>query len=68
MEGKKKDLEVALGAVDKMESRFLKEQILASKRFQDRKDIVNAFLEEGELYTMKAVEEKIENYMKGKVK
>ncbi len=68
MTGKKKNLEVASGTVDKMEPRFLKEQLLASKRFQDRRDIVDALLEDGKLYTVATVEEKIENYRKGKVK
>lgn len=68
MEGKNKDLEVVLEVKDEMEPGFLKEQLLTSARFQDRRDIVDALLEDGQLYTITAVKEKIENYRKGKVK
>lgn len=52
----------------KVENKFSKEQLIASSRFRDRRDILEALLVIGELYTVKAVEEKIESYMKGKVK
>lgn len=52
----------------KVEHSFSKQQILSSGRFRDRRDIVEALLDEKEGYTVEAVEEKIENYMKGKVK
>lgn len=58
------DLEKA----EEAEHSFSKEQLLSSKRFKDRRDLVEALLDDGELYTVKAVEEKIESYMKGKVK
>ena len=50
------------------ENKFTKEQLLGSKRFRERRDIVDALLTEGEQYTIKVVEQKIENYMKGRVK
>lgn len=53
---------------EKVESLFSKEQLLAAKRFQDRKDIVNAILSPDKKYTVNAVEEMIEKYMKGQVK
>ena len=53
---------------EKVESLFSKEQLLAAKRFQDRKDIVNAILSPNEQYTVNTVEEMIEKYMKGQVK
>lgn len=53
---------------EKVESLFSKEQLLAAKKFQDRKDIVNAILSPDEQYTVNAVEEMIEKYMKGQVK
>ncbi len=69
MTEKKKDPESATPAVaGRAEIRFSKEQLLASNRFQDRRDLVEALLKDGELYTIKAVKEKIENYMKGKVR
>ena len=46
---------------------FSKEQLLASNRFQDRRDLLEALLDEKKTYTMKAVEETITKYMKGKV-
>lgn len=51
-----------------MENRFSKEQLIASDRFRERRDILEALLINGELYTVKTVEEKIESYMKGKVR
>lgn len=53
---------------EKVESLFSKEQLLAAKRFQDKKDIVNAILSPDKKYTVNAVEEMIEKYMKGQVK
>ncbi len=67
MAGKKKALE-DVANTGKVENKFSKEQLAASKRFRDRRDILEALLVTGELYTVKAVEEKIESYMKGKVK
>lgn len=52
----------------KAENKFSKEQLIASSRFRERRDILEALLETGKLYTVKTVEEKIESYMKGKVK
>lgn len=52
----------------KTEHRFYKEQLLSSGRFRDRRDIAEALLDERETYTVKTVEEKIEDYRKGKVK
>lgn len=51
-----------------VESSFSKEQLLASKHFQDQKDIVNAILSPDGEYTVSAVKQMIENYMKGQVK
>ncbi len=67
MTGKKK----ASGAAEvseKTEHVFSKEQLLSSERFQGRRDLAEALLDAGELYTVKAAEEKIQNYMKGRVK
>lgn len=53
---------------EKAESLFTKEQLLAAKRFQGRRDIVNALLLPDKQYTVEAVEQMIEKYMKGQVK
>ena len=68
MEEKRKKAGVMQEDTKKTENRFSKEQLISSARFQERKDIVNALLNEEELYTIKDVEEKIKNYMKGEVK
>lgn len=53
---------------EKIEKLFSKEQLLAAERFQERKDIVNALLSPDNQYTVEAVEQMIEKYMKGQVK
>lgn len=60
--------EPATSEQGKIENLFSKEQLLAAARFQDRKDIVNALLSPDKQYTVEAVEQMIENYMKGQVK
>lgn len=70
MAGRKKTPETVSASVNtgKDENKFTKQQLLGSRRFRDRKDLVEALLDENRTYTVKAVEEKIEDYMKGKVK
>lgn len=68
MAGKKKTPEADQAVNGKVENKFSKEQLIASNRFRERRDILEALLKFGELYTVKAVEEKITSYMKGKVK
>lgn len=53
---------------EKIKKLFSKEQLLAAERFQERKDIVNALLSPDKQYTVEAVEQMIEKYMKGQVK
>ena len=53
---------------EKIESLFTKEQLLAAKRFQGKRDIVNALLSPDKQYAVETVEEMIEKYMKGQVK
>jgi hypothetical protein len=50
------------------EALFSKGQLMSSKRFLDRRDLLEALLDEKEVYTVKAVEKKIQKYMKGRVK
>lgn len=68
MAGKKKTPEADQAVTGKVENKFSKEQLIASERFRERRDILEALLTDGELYTVNAVEEKIERYMKGKVR
>ena len=47
---------------------FSKEQILASDRYANRRDLVDALLDTDKSYTLKTVDNLIEKYMKGQVK
>lgn len=64
----KKTNKPAASELEKIEKLFSKEQLLAAERFQERKDIVNALLSPDKQYTVEAVEQMIEKYMKGQVK
>ena len=68
MAGRKKIPEAAPENVREKGKRFSKEQLLSSERFRERRDIVDALLENGRQYTVKDVEEAIGRYMKGRVK
>lgn len=60
---KKKDS----GNMKTSEQVFSKEQLKNSKKFANRKDLIEVLLEEGRQYSISEVEEKIEKFMKGKV-
>lgn len=47
---------------------FSKEQLLQSRRYQQRRDLLSALLEEGKFYSHKDVETLTNEFMKGKVK
>lgn len=64
----KKTNKPAASEPERIEKLFSKEQLLAAERFQERKDIVNALLSPDKQYTVEAVEQMIEKYMKGQVK
>ena len=64
----RKTAKPAASTTEKIESSFSKEQLLAADRFQGRRDIVNALLSPDKEYTVEAVEQMIEKYMKGQVK
>ena len=56
---------------EKVEVKFSKNQLLAAKRFSGKRDALNAVLSkhpDDETFTVKTVEQMIEDYMKGKVK
>ena len=52
----------------KQETLFTKEQILASNKYVDRKDVCNAVIPDNFHGTLKDVDVLIEKFMKGKVK
>lgn len=49
-------------------SSFSKEQLLASERFRDERDIVEALLMPDKTYTVEQVKKMIGEYKKGKVR
>ena len=53
---------------EQIEQQFSKEQIFASARYANRRDLVDALLDENKSYTMKTVDNLVEKYMKGQVK
>lgn len=50
------------------EQKFSKEQILASARYANRRDLVDALLDKDKSYTFETVDNMIEKYKKGWVK
>jgi hypothetical protein len=46
---------------------FTKQQLLDSKRYLDKKDLINVLLEDTRLYDIDEVEDLITKFMKGKV-
>lgn len=53
---------------EQTEPMFSKEQILASDRYANRRDLVDALLDTDKSYTLETVDNLIEKYMKGQVK
>lgn len=50
------------------QTEFTKEQLVKSTRYANRKDLVDALLDDGKKYTFEFVDERISEFMKGKVK
>lgn len=53
---------------EKKPAEYTKEQILASKKYRDSRDLLNALLADKKKYTLEAVEKKMDEFKKGKVK
>jgi len=53
---------------NKTGSGFTKEQLVKSRRYQDRRDLLSAVLEDGKLYSHIEVDKIIADWKKGKVK
>lgn len=47
---------------------FTRNQLIASEKFNSRKDLLKAILSDKEKYSVSEVEKKIEGFMKGRVK
>ncbi len=54
-------------AVKLEKNSFSKEQIVNSKKYANRKDLLSSLLEDGKKYTFGQVDTIIEKFMKGKV-
>lgn len=54
--------------IEKIEKYFSKAQILSSKKYFTRKDLLNVILEDSVEYTFSEVDKKIDNFMKKVVK
>ena len=66
----RKTTKTAVKEAEKVESKFSKNQLLAAKRFRGKRDALNAVLSkypDDKTFTVKTVEQMIEDYMKGKV-
>lgn len=59
---------VANSSKKKAAGLFSKDQILSSLKFNKRKDLLNALLDEDKHYSLKEVETVIEKFMKDEVK
>lgn len=67
----RKTTKTAAKEAEKIESEFSKNQLLAAKRFRGKRDVLSAVLSkypDDETFTVKTVEQMIEDFMKGKVK
>ena len=47
---------------------FTKEQLLASGRYEEQKDLINALIPEGRSISLSELDKKISKFRKGKVK
>lgn len=54
---------MAKGKKENEEILYSKEQIIASKRYSNRKDILNVLLKDDEEYSFTMIDEIIENFM-----
>lgn len=52
---------------EKQDAMFIKEQILASNKYENRRDVLEAILEDNGVYTIEQVDSLLEKFMKGKV-
>lgn len=50
------------------EKKFTKEQILASKKYADRADLLSVLIKDNEKCALTEVDKRIEDFKKGKVK
>lgn len=68
MAERKKEPEVISEKTKAAEHKFSKEQLLASERFREKRDVTEALLEDGKGYSVNEAEETIRIYMRRKVR
>lgn len=70
MSVRKKETEDAVESVEvqSVQTTFTKEQILTSAKYRNRRDLVNALLDEKKSYTTETVDELVNSFLKGPVK
>ena len=68
MAAAKKRENSATAKVQTDEPQFSKEQIVASEKYRNQMDLVDALLEKDKKYTIATVDNLIEKYKKGQVK
>ena len=55
-------------AVERAEPMFSKSQLVRCGKYHDRRDLVDALLDDSKKYTMEQVDKLIKKFMEGKVK
>ena len=53
--------------IKKEDVKFTKEQILKSKKFKNRVDLIRVILQDNECYTLEEVQKEIDKFMKRRV-
>ena len=64
---KETDIITAKKTKTKQEKGFTKEQILASEKYSDKRDVLGALLRDNGIYTNEQISSVINKFMKGKV-
>lgn len=55
-------------SLDAEAASYTKDQLLRSKKYAARRDLLGALLEDGKAYTLQQVDKEINNFLKRKVK
>lgn len=62
------NIEEKVNTVNQAEKAYTKEQILKSKAYRHKKDLINALLVYGKSYSLNTVDQIIKDFMEGDVK
>lgn len=60
--------QAAVEQTEQGEPRFSKTQLVRCARYRDRRDLVDALLDDSKKYTLEQVDKMIEKFMEGEVK